>query len=502
VVIVGAGPAGLTAAYELTRLGVDTTVFDLDCRVGGLAQTVTYKGFRFDIGGHRFFTKVRLVQELWHEMLGSNLLKRPRLSRVYYRGKFFHYPLKATNTLANLGAVESLWVLGSYAWAKVFPIRPEVSFEDWISNRFGRKLFQIFFKSYTEKVWGIPCHEIGAQWAAQRIKGLSLRTALVNMLLGERARMSDERIKTLIGEFEYPRLGPGMMWEAFRDRIVAAGGTIDLGSRVVGLQHDGHLIKRVVVERDGQQAAYDVGHVISTMPIRELAAAFEPALLPSVLQAANRLKYRDFVTVALIVRQRDVFPDNWIYVHDPSVRVGRIQNFKNWSPDMVPDPGMTCLGLEYFCSEGDDLWSLSDEAFLEVAKQELLTIGVVRAELIVDGAVVRVRKAYPVYDSGYSEALEVLRSHFARFGNLQLVGRNGTHTYNNQDHSMLSAILAVRNLLGEDHDLWAVNAEETYHEEVSDIELEARDDRDQDLRALASTQPLVPIRIEKKQTQP
>jgi protoporphyrinogen oxidase len=352
----------------------------------------------------------------------------------------------------------------------------------------------MFFKSYTEKVWGIPCHEIGAQWAAQRIKGLSLRTALLNMLLGERGPSSD-RVKTLIGEFEYPRLGPGMMWEAFQQRIEAAGGRVELESRVVQMQHNGELVTNVVVERGGERVAYKPSHVISTMPVRELIAAFDPPLPDLVREAANRLKYRDFVTVALIVQQRDVFPDNWIYVHDPSVRVGRIQNFKNWSPEMVPDEETSCLGLEYFCSEGDDLWTLSDPAFLDLARRELAAIGIVSADAVVDGTVVRMRKAYPVYDSGYAEALDVVRRHIGRLGNLQLVGRNGTHKYNNQDHSMLTAILAVRNLLGEEHDLWAVNADEEYHEELADIALGPEEGAASDVRRLASTQPIVPIRI-------
>jgi protoporphyrinogen oxidase len=476
VIVIGAGPAGLTAAYELTRLGVRTTVFDQDQRVGGLAQTASYKGFRFDIGGHRFFTKLPLVQALWRQMLGADFLKRPRLSRIYYGGKFFHYPLKATNTLGNLGVFTSLAVLVSYARAKVSPVHPVVSFEDWISNKFGRKLFEMFFKSYTEKVWGIPCNQISAEWAAQRIKGLSLRTALLNMIMGDRGRLwTKGSIKTLIGEFEYPRLGPGMMWEAFRDRIV-----------------------RVEIERDGQRTTHAADHVIATMPVRELASVLTPALPQEALDAANRLAYRDFVTVAIVVRQRDVFPDNWIYIHDPSVQVGRIQNFKNWSPEMVPDAAMTCLGLEYFCSEGDALWSLSDEAFVDLARREVVQIGLAAADAIVDGAVVRAKKAYPVYDAGYVDALNIVRRHLKPLANLQLIGRNGMHKYNNQDHSMLTAFLAVRNLLGERHDLWAVNADDEYHEELSDIEIGANAEAVElsDIRALAETQPRVPIRIE------
>src|SRR5262245_37716595 len=429
-------------------------------------------------------------------MLGPDLLKRPRLSRIYYRGKFFHYPLKAANTLSNLGVFTSSAVLASYLWAKAAPTRPEVSFEDWISNRFGRRLFEMFFKSYTEKVWGIPCDQISAEWAAQRIKGLSLRTALVHMLLGERHASSNGHIKTLISEFEYPRFGPGMMWEAFQAHIEARGGNVELGTKVVGLVHDGARVTHVVVEKNGQTSTHEAAHVIVTMPIRELLATFTPPLSRDAQDAANRLKYRDFITVALIVKQRDVFPDNWLYIHDPAVKVGRIQNFKNWSPEMVPDESMTCLGLESFCREGDELWTLSDEAFIDLARREVASIGLVHPEAIVDGKVVRVRKAYPVYDAGYVDALAVVRHHLSPLQNLQLVGRNGTHKYNNQDHSMLTAMLAVRNLFGEQHDIWGVNADDEYHEEIPDMEFDTSE-HDGDLRHLSETQPLVPIRVQR-----
>jgi protoporphyrinogen oxidase len=478
VVVIGAGPAGLTAAYGLTRRAVPTIVFDQDHQVGGLAKTVVYKGFRFDIGGHRFFTKVSMVRDIWHELLGDDLLRRPRLSRIFYRGRFFDYPLRAANVLVNLGPFTSAAVLASYLRACLAPIRPERSFEDWICNRFGRRLFEMFFRSYTEKVWGIPCSEIAAEWAAQRIKGLSIRTATLGML-----RLSTNgRIKTLIHEFEYPRLGPGMMWEACRDRIERGGGRVELGARVVELRHDGNRVHGVLVERNGERRLQPASHVISTMPVRHLVSRMSPPAPPGAQSAGDRLRYRDFLTVALIVDEPRVFPDNWIYVHDPSVRVGRVQNFKNWSPEMVPDPAFTCLGLEYFCSSGDDLWSMDDEALVALAARELDEIGLVRADRIVDGTVVRVNKAYPVYDGGYREALAEVRAWIAGFSNLQTVGRNGMHKYNNQDHSMLTAHLAVENLLGERHDLWSINADEEYHEAA-------------EVRALAASQPLVPRRV-------
>jgi len=478
VVVIGAGPAGLTAAYDLTRRGVPTIVFEQDAQVGGLAKTVVYDGFRFDIGGHRFFTKVSNVRELWRELLGDDLLERPRLSRIYYRGRFFDYPLKAANVLANIGPLTGVAILASYARACLAPIVPERSFEDWICNRFGRRLFEMFFRSYTEKVWGIPCAEIGAEWAAQRIRGLSLRTAALDMLRPSRAT----RVKTLAHAFEYPRLGPGMMWEACRDRIVEAGGTVALGARIVEIAHDGGEVRAVVVDVDGGRRAQPASHVISTMPVRDLVASLAPAPPASVRRAADGLKYRDFLTVALIVDQADVFPDNWIYVHDTSVRVGRVQNFKNWSPAMVPDPARTCLGLEYFCTSGDALWAMDDASLVALASRELEAIGLVARERVVDGTVLRVRKAYPVYDAGYREAIAEVRTWVDSLSNLQLVGRNGMHKYNNQDHSMLTARLAVRNIFGARHDLWRVNADAEYHE-------------DAELAALSSAQPLVPRRM-------
>jgi protoporphyrinogen oxidase len=491
VVVIGAGPAGLTAALELCRQGVPVVVFDSDARVGGLSQTAEYRGYRFDIGGHRFYTKVAAVRDLWREMLGPDFVRRPRLSRIFYGGRFYDYPLRPLNALRNLGMLTSVAILASYAWIKLFPIRPEHSFADWVSNRFGRRLFRVFFESYTEKVWGIPCARISAQWAAQRIKGLSLRTTVLNMLFPRRNRRDGQTIKTLIDEFEYPRLGPGMMWDAFAREIAARGGRVELGARVTRVLHDGDRVTAVCVSRADRQIVQPAAHVISTMPARHLIESLEPAAPPRLLSQATHLHYRDFITVALIVDAPDLFPDNWIYIHDPSVQVGRIQNFKNWSPDMVPDPQTTCVGLEYFCTEGDGLWSRSDEELLALAKRELAAIGLAQAQQIVDGTVVRMPKAYPVYDDEFAPALAELRQFVARFENLQLVGRNGTHKYNNQDHSMVMAMLAVRNYFGEQHDLWALNADDEYQEEVQDGSVADM----RSLRALASTQPLVPVRL-------
>jgi protoporphyrinogen oxidase len=489
ILVIGAGPAGLTAAHQLLANGRRVHVLEQDRQVGGIARTVEYKGFRFDIGGHRFFTKVRAVNELWRSMLGDDFLRRPRLSRIYYHGKFFDYPLKPVNALFGLGVWNALLAACSYLWSHVRPIRPEVSVEDWVSNRFGRRLYRIFFKTYTEKVWGIPCHTISAQWAAQRIKGLSLWTAVTSMLFGPFMRRGDRQIKTLIDEFEYPRHGPGMMWERFREDVVRRGGRVDLGARVQSLVHADGVIVGVEIERAGRVEQLAPEAVLSTMPLRSLVRALSPAAPEGVREAADQLKYRDFLTVALIVDAPEVFPDNWIYVHDDQVKLGRVQNFKNWSPEMVPDPSKTCLGLEYFCFEGDGLWTMADRDLVELGRREMGLIGLIDPAKVVDGTVVRMPKAYPVYDEGYEKALDVVRGYLEGFRNLQVAGRNGMHKYNNQDHSMVTAMLAAQNILGSHHDVWSVNADDEYHEEV---DLGAGSAAGAEVQAMKGTQPAVP----------
>jgi len=465
-VIVGAGPAGLTAAFELARLGRDAIVFEADDLVGGISRSVVFRGCRLDIGGHRFFTKVPEVERLWREILGDDLLVRRRMSRIYYRGKFFDYPLRPVNALRGLGVAEAARVLASYARARLFPVADERTFDAWVSNRFGRRLFEIFFKTYTEKVWGMPCSEISAAWAAQRIKNLDLMTAIRNALLGNFGA-GGQVVTSLIERFHYPRLGPGMMWERCRDMAAAGGVHTHLRTRVVRVLHDGGRVHAVdVLGPDGDTRREPCDALISTMPVGDLVRAMDPGPPAEVLDAAGKLRHRDFLIVGLIVERDELFPDNWIYVHAPEVHVGRVQSFKNWSPDMVDDPAVSFIGLEYFANQGDALWSRSDEDLIGLGTSEACTIGLFSPDEVRAGIVVRMPKAYPVYDGEYERHLRTLRGWLEGMDNLFTVGRNGQHRYNNQDHSMLTALYAVRNLDGARLDVWAVNEEESFHEEV------------------------------------
>ena len=465
--IIGAGPAGLTAAYLLAKKGVAATVFESDPRyVGGISRTERYKGFHFDIGGHRFFSKSKQVEDLWTEILPDDLLVRPRSSRIYYQGKFFNYPLRGAEALWKLGPLEATRCVLSYARARLTPQRSPRSLEDWVVSRFGRRLFEIFFKTYTEKVWGMSCKEISADWAAQRIKGLSLVEAALRALFPRRNR-GGEVVKTLIDSFRYPRKGPGMMWEACAEKVRARGGQLVMGTKVTELAHDaGRWI--VTASRQGVREQIVAEHVVSSVPLRNLARMLRPSLSQRALDSAGALRYRDFLTVMLVLADARRFDDNWIYIHDPGVKVGRIQNFKSWSPEMVPDPSLCCYGLEYFCFEGDGLWTSSDKGLLALAADELEKIGLAARGEVLDGCVVRQPKAYPVYDASYTANVDVIRREMKeRFPTLHLTGRNGMHKYNNQDHSMMTAMLAVENILAgrEVYDVWRVNEDAEYHEE-------------------------------------
>jgi protoporphyrinogen oxidase len=463
VIVIGAGPAGLTAAHELLEHDLVPLVLEQDRLVGGISRTEEYRGYRFDIGGHRFYTKVEEVQQLWEQMLGQEFKRVGRLSRIFYGGQFYNYPLKIMNTLTNLGLMESTLILLSYLSAKIWPSGEEETLEQWVTNRFGRRLFETFFQTYTEKVWGIPCSEIRAEWAAQRIQNLSLRTAALNAIRGG----GEQDAKSLINEFHYPTLGPGMMWEAFQKEIDRRGGEVRLDTRVVGIQRSGDRITSVLVEQGLERYILEAPYYISTMPLSTLIRIMDPPPPDEVVRAAQGLKYRAFVIAGLIINRREMFPDNWIYIHSPDVKVGRIQNFKNWSPAMVPDPSKTSLGLEYFCDKGDDIWNLPDDELISLATRELRELGLADPEEVEDGYVIRQPGAYPVYDGEYRKHLDVIQDYLTTLKNLQTIGRNGMHRYNNQDHSMLTGLLAARNLVGESNQLWDVNTERSYYEEVT-----------------------------------
>lgn len=486
-IILGAGPAGLSTAYELERHGVHSCVVEQSATVGGLARTEQYKGYHFDIGGHRFFTKVREVQRMWEEVLGGDFLRRPRLSRIYYRERFFQYPVEPLDALVGLGPAEAVRSGLSYLKARAFPPAREDSLADWLTARFGERLYETFFKNYTEKVWGIPCTEIRADWAAQRIRGLSVGALLKNAM-GKWAYPSNGVPKTLIQEFRYPRKGPGMMWDRTRDLVERHGSRVLLNRPVRRIAWEPGRVTRVLAGDDwitGDQ-------FVSSMAIRDLIGRLSPPPPDWLLEAAAQFRYRDFITVVLVIRGRDLFPDNWIYVHDPAVKVGRIQNYNNWSAEMVPDPGNTCLGLEYFCFEGDELWREPDQALLAQAGGEAARLGLVDPSRIVDGTVLRVPKAYPIYNDGYQDALLQVRRFLKGIPNLQLIGRNGMHRYNNQDHSMLTGMLAARNILELGRfDLWQVNADTDYHEDGFQLSQE-------EVAQLDATQPLHPRRTRQR----
>ena len=462
VVIIGGGPAGLTAAYELQKRSdaFRPVVFEGGKLVGGIARTESHNGYRFDIGGHRFFTKVEDVNEMWEEVMGDEFITVPRSSRIFYRGRFFAYPLKLFNALSNVGVYESFRIVVSYIKWRVKPHPVEDSFEEWVINRFGGRLYMHFFRSYTEKVWGIPGTQIRADWAAQRIKNLSLVKAVWNAISGANDTVS------LIEEFKYPRLGPGQMWERCAELIEDQGGVIHMETKAVKLHRQGMRITSVdVVDTAGNVRSVPSPHVINSMALGELLPAFDPPPPPEIMAAAAKLKYRDFLIVTLVLKKSDPFPDNWIYVHSPSVKVGRIQNFRAWSKDMIPDQSTASIGMEYFCQEGDGLWMSSEEELRALATKELAELGLAEPHDVIDAAIIRQPKAYPVYDGEYKAALDVLAGWIDELENFQTVGRNGLHRYNNQDHSMLSAMFAARNLLGENNDVWNVNVERSYHEE-------------------------------------
>ena len=484
VVVIGGGPAGLTAAYELAKHDVSSTVLEADDMVGGISRTVERDGWRFDLGGHRFFTKVVPVEAFWHEILpDEDFLQRPRMSRIYYDGKFFDYPLKASNALTNLGIGEAILCVLSYFYAQadgavrklVGRPRSEEDLESWITSRFGRRLYNHFFKTYNEKVWGVPASSIQADWAAQRIKNMSLWNAGVNAILDslpswlsflKKGKATD--ITSLIEEFQYPKYGPGMMWEVCRDKVEAKGSKVVMETKVTRVRREGgRAVEVEAVSAGGGTTSYPVTDVISSMPFSHLLEAMDPPAPDDVLAAAAGLAYRDYLIVSLVVpADRVPWDDNWIYIHAPEVRTMRIQNFGSWSPYMVKD-GKNVLGLEYTVWEGDKDWNAPDEELIDRAKRELDELNLVKYYDVEAGYVVRQAKAYPIYDETYRRNVDIIRAWLdEHVPNVHPIGRNGMFRYNNQDHSMFTAMLTVENILeGTSHDVWEVNVEEEYHEE-------------------------------------
>ena len=460
IVVLGAGPAGLTAGYAACKRGFEPLILEQDRQVGGISKTVDYKGYLFDIGGHRFFTKSDEVKEIWREILGPEFLTRPRLSRIYYKNRYFYYPLRPLNALVNLGPWEAAHVVFSYLAAQMSRPKEALTFEDWVCVNFGRRLFKIFFKTYTEKVWGISCRELQADWAAQRIKSLSLAKAV----LASFGINKGGKVTTLIDEFQYPAKGPGQMWARAQGFIESKGGRVDLNTRVDRLRHRGGKVLSAAIGSPHGQAEVPGDHFLSSLPLSDLILSLDPTPPDRVVQAAKGLRYRDFFTVGLVIDQERIFPDNWIYVHSPEVLVGRIQNFKNWSPLMVPDEHQTSLGLEYFCFELDEIWKRPDRDLVDMAVKELGILGLADPSQIADGTVIRSRKTYPIYDAGYRKNIETIKDYLSTFSNLQTIGRNGLHRYNNQDHSMLTALRAVDNIMGGRHAVWDINMDDEYHE--------------------------------------
>jgi len=466
--VIGAGPAGLTAGHVLAGRGAPATVFEADGIVGGIAKTVEFRGYRFDLGGHRFYTKLAPVQRMWERVLGEEFLERERLSRIYYRQRFFDYPLTASDVFGGLGPVESARCALSYVWAqwRFRNLEPD-TFEEWVVSRFGRRIYDDFFRSYTLKVWGIPGSEIRSEWAAQRIQSFNLWQAVLGIL-----NLRREHAQTLIESFHYPRLGPGQLWERLADQITGAGVPVRLNHRVEAVMHEGSRVTGMCVSEGGTEREVAVDSLISTMPLSDLVLALEPRAPADVRDAAELLRYRNLCLVALILDEDAPFPDNWIYLHDSAVTAGRVQNFGAWSPDMV-QPGAGCLGVEYFCFPEDDIWKMDDADAVRLATDELASIGLIDPARVVDGVKVAVPRAYPMYDAQYREAVAELRGYLESFDNLQTCGRNGLHRYNNQDHSMWTAVLAALNLLdGSEHDVWGVNVGDEYLEEADVVESE------------------------------
>lgn len=474
VAIIGAGPAGLTAGYLLAKKGFAVTILEMDEKyLGGISRTVEYKGFRFDIGGHRFFSKNEDVNKFWDEILKEEFIQTPRLSRWYYRGKFFHYPIRPFELLKVFGILESVLIVSSYLKAKIFPIKPEVTLADWCINNFGKHLATPFFINYNKKLWGINPSKLSKDFTLQRIKGVSFTGTILNSIKSL-LKIQDKTSKSFIETFKYPKLGPGMLWEKVGKLIELNNGKIVLGAKVTKVVVEGWKVGRLEYVRgekveDCKVERLECDYVLSSMPLKELIHSIEPEPSKEILKAADNLCYRDFITVALMIDKEKMPPDNWIYTHDEHIKAIRIQLYKNWSKFMVPDKSKSCIGFEYVCLEGDELWSKSDKELIELAKSELEFLGFANDNEIIDGSVVRMKNVYPMYLLDYSEHVNKIKHYLQNLTksySLQPMGRCGLHRYNNSDHSMMTAFLCVKNILGEGNfDQWIVNSDAEYHEE-------------------------------------
>jgi protoporphyrinogen oxidase len=464
LLIIGTGPAGMGCADQLTAAGHPVTVIERGVLPGGLCRTINFHGYLFDIGGHRFLTKSDLVRRLWQDLMGPDLREVKRLSRIFYRRRFFRYPLSFINTFWNLGPVESCRCVGSYLRCRLTQPGNNATFEGWMTNHFGKRLYNIFFKTYTEKVWEVACRDISAEWAKQRIRGLSLRVAVQKALFGSNGHGP----KTLSDYFLYPKGGPGELYRRMEVRAQGGGAKFHYGTGVVKIRHDGKKARSVVVQEEstGRTEEWAADQLFSSMPLPVLVRSLDPAVPGDVSAAAARLRFRSYIVVNVILDQKDIFDDQWIYVHSPDVKLGRIQNYKNWSADMVADLAKTSLGLEYFCNQGDELWSMNDVDLINFALKELEMTGIVSRRKLIDGFVVRAPFAYPLYSLSYQNDVKIIRDYLLNFSNLQTMGRNGLFRYCNSDHALLTGIYAARNFLepAQAHDLWEVNADSDYLE--------------------------------------
>jgi protoporphyrinogen oxidase len=461
IAIIGAGPSGLACAYTLAKQGVSSVIFEKDSRPGGLCKTINFQDYLFDIGGHRFLSRDDEVNLFWKEILPDGFNRVKRLSRIYYNKKFFKYPLSFWNTFLNLGLKESVLCVGSYFWSHFRQSGDDATFEGWITNRFGERLYKIFFDTYTEKVWAVPCKDLSADWATQRIQGLSLRAAIKKALGVQRTGHP----KTMTEEFLYPSCGPGEFYDRLCNKIVGLGSNVQVDTAVEQLYHiDGRIAFVKIKDKTGfKNVAVD--HVFSSMPLPQMINSLTPSAPKDILIAANKLSFRSFIEINIVIDQENIFPDQWIYIHSPHVKLGRIQNYKNWSKKMVPDSKRTTLGLEYFCDEGDEIWSMNDIDLIDFAVREIEKLGIVSRRKLITGMVVRCPNVYPLYTLDYQQNVVKIRNYLKRFCNLQAMGRCGTFRYDNSDRATLTGIHSARALLGHEYrDIWSLSTDNKYLE--------------------------------------